>query len=212
MIASFDVGITNLAVCIINKEEILKWELINLTSEKNKCCKILRNKKQCSKIGHYKDSTGNIYCSTHKPENSKKTSEKDNLYTYGINMYKYLDNLPELLECKNIFIENQPVLINPTIKSISMILFSYFINKNENVNFINATVKMDYKKEESKEILEKSKNKYKTRKELSIEYANEIIEKLRIKPNVLTNYLTSKKKDDLADALLYCYLNKNLIE
>ena len=46
MIASFDVGITNLAICIINSEEILKWELINLTSANNICCKILRNKKK----------------------------------------------------------------------------------------------------------------------------------------------------------------------
>lgn len=211
MIAAFDVGITNLAICIINNEEILRWEIINISSDKIQCCKILRTKKQCQKIGHYKDNDGNFYCSSHKSLECKKTNEKDNLYSYGVNMYKALDNISELSKCLNIFIENQPVLKNPSIKSISMLLFSYFINKNPNVQFINATVKLNYKKEETKEILKTSKNKYKTRKELSVKYANEIIDEFKINSIILNNYLESKKKDDLADALLYCYMNKNLL-
>lgn len=208
MIAAFDVGITNLALCIMEDNKIIKWEILNLTSDHNKCCKILRNKKQCSKIGHYKDNNGMLYCSTHKTSDCIKSSDKDNLYSYGVNMYKLLDNIPELIKCSNILIENQPVLTNPTIKSISMLLFSYFINKNPNVRFINAIVKLNYDKERTKEYLKSSKNKYKSRKELSILYASEILNNVVIDDSILTYYNSNKKKDDLADALLYCYLNR----
>ena len=209
MIAAFDVGITNLAVCIMQENKILKWEIINLTSDCNKCCKILRNKKQCTKIGHYRDNKGFCYCSTHKNSECKKSTNTDNLYSYGVNMYKLLDKIPELLNCNYILIENQPVLTNPTIKSISMLLFSYFINKNPNVRFINAITKLNYDKERTKEYLKESKNKYKARKELSIMYTNEILQNVEIDSSLMLYYSSSKKKDDLADAFLYCYLNKS---
>lgn len=205
LIAAFDVGVTNLAICIMDNNKIIKWEILNICSEKTQCCKILRNKKQCQKIGHYKDSNNVFYCSSHKTEECKKTNEKDNLYSYGVNMYKLLDKFPELINCSKILIENQPVLTNPTIKSVSMLLFSYFINKNPNVYFVNAVTKLNYNKEKTKTELMKSSNKYKTRKELSIDYANEIIKNVEIDHNILNYYLNHKKKDDLADALLYCY-------
>ena len=124
-------------------------------------------------------------------------------------MYKLLDKIPELLSCNDILIENQPVLTNPTIKSISMLLFSYFINKNPNVRFINAITKLNYDKERTKEYLKESKNKYKARKELSIMYTNEILQNVEIDSSLMLYYSSSKKKDDLADAFLYCYLNKS---
>lgn len=209
MIAAFDVGVTNLAICIMDNNKIHKWETLNICSEKTQCCKVLKNKKQCCKIGHYKDLNNNFYCSSHKTEDCKKTNEKDNLYSYGVNMYKLLDQFPELTSCSKILIENQPVLTNPTIKSISMLLFSYFINKNPNVYFVNAITKLNYNKEKTKTELSKSTNKYKTRKELSIEYANEILKTVNIDHEFLNYYLNHKKKDDLADALLYCYNEVN---
>ena len=38
-----------------------------------------------------------------------------------------LNQIPELLEVDYVFIENQPVLKNPQMKSIQMILYSYFL-------------------------------------------------------------------------------------
>lgn len=211
MLAAFDVGIANLSICITGDNKIIKWEILNICSDNNKCCKLLRNKKQCSKIAYYKDKDNNYYCSTHKKADSNKikAKEKDNLYSYGVNMYKLLDNIKELKDCEKILIENQPVLKNPTIKSISMILFSYFINKNENVYFINASNKLKINEKYTNEQLKKSTNKYNTRKKLSVEYADKIINNMKIENSVLINYLNSKKKDDLADALLYCYYEKN---
>lgn len=209
MIAAFDIGVSNLALCIMEKDKILRWEILNITSDKSRCSKILKNKKQCSKIGHYIDKNNNLYCSSHKTDDCKKSINKDSLYDYGVNMYKLLDNIPELPLCDKILIENQPVLTNPTIKTISIILFSYFINKNPNIHFINAITKLNYDKETTKSELNKSTNKYKTRKELSIKYANDIIKKVQIKHEILSYYLNHKKKDDLADALLYCYNELN---
>lgn len=209
MIAAFDVGIANLAVCILDNDKIIKWDILNICSNNNKCCKTLRNKSQCSKIAHYKDKE-NYYCSQHKNNNccKIKKNEKDDLYSYGVNMYKLLDDIPELLKCEKIMIENQPVLKNPTIKSISMLLFSYFINKNENIYFINASNKLKINEKYTNEQLRQSKNKYNTRKKLSIKYTDKILSEIKIDNTLLLFYINHKKKDDLADALLYCYYEK----
>ena len=41
-------------------------------------------------------------------------------------MYRILDSEPEFLNVDEVLIENQPSLINPTMKSVAMILYSYF--------------------------------------------------------------------------------------
>ena len=40
-----------------------------------------------------------------------------------------MEEYPLFLEATDIIIENQPVLKNPTMKSIQMILYSFFISK-----------------------------------------------------------------------------------
>jgi len=77
---SFDVGIKNLAYCILEKKnsslEILEWNVINLcdsesSSEQLKCQIVLKtNKKVCGKTATYKKN--NIYCcNTHAKQNTK---------------------------------------------------------------------------------------------------------------------------------------------
>lgn len=56
-ILSFDVGIKNLAYCLMEKTEdkvkILKWDIINLVEDRNLCQHVLKNKRVCGKIGRF---------------------------------------------------------------------------------------------------------------------------------------------------------------
>ena len=57
-ILSFDVGIKNLAYCIINKLnddfKIEKWGIINIVDERDICQHVLRNNSICGKIARHK--------------------------------------------------------------------------------------------------------------------------------------------------------------
>ena len=79
-----------------------------------------------------------------------------------------------------ICIENQPALKNPTMKSIQMLLYSYFIIEGvckdppcENVQMINARNKLKVYK--GPEVECKFKEKYKRNKYLSVEYTKNMI-------------------------------------
>ncbi len=54
-------------------------------------------------------------------------SQKKNRTLLFENIPIKLNQIPELLEVDYVFIENQPVLKNPQMKSIQMILYSYFL-------------------------------------------------------------------------------------
>lgn len=122
----------------------------------------------------------------------------------------------------NIYIENQPVLKNPIMKSISVGIYTFFCMKKiayplsiNSINFINATTKTkeDFVIKLSKLIGIESKIKnfeeYKKRKNFSEDIVGQIIPKLNYKfeniNNIISiiNYDMTKKKDDLADTLLY---------
>jgi len=79
-ILSFDVGIKNLAYCLIEKTDnnfkILKWDIINLVEDRDLCQHVLKNKRVCGKIGRftgtYIDNIDNnimkniVVCNSHK--------------------------------------------------------------------------------------------------------------------------------------------------
>ena len=123
----------------------------------------------------------------------------------GLNLFKALDNNPIFTECENIIIENQPVLKNPTMKSIQIMLYSYFLILNKNIKIIklvNASNKLKVYKdkipENDKEIIDKIKDKYRRNKMTAILHT-----KLMIKDKEKLDYFNShKKQDDLADAFL----------
>lgn len=56
---------------------------------------------------------------------SKVTSS--NLCVLATKMYAYLDTQPWMLECDVVVLENQPCLTNPTMKSVQMLLYGYFM-------------------------------------------------------------------------------------
>lgn len=101
--------------------------------------------------------------------------------------------------CNKIFIENQPSFINPRSKTLSIIIYSYFIFKalNDNSDYLPDNVKLV---SPLKKIPGYEKMKYSELKKLSV--------------NIVTNYLKGdlyamyklnnyRKKDDITDSMLY---------
>ena len=122
----------------------------------------------------------------------------------------------------DIYIENQPVFKNPIMKSISVGIYIFFCMKKilyqksiNSINFINATTKTkeDFIIKLSKLVGLESKIKdfevYKKRKDFSEDIVSQIIPKLKYNTEYINNiysiinYDLAKKKDDLADTLLY---------
>ena len=112
----------------------------------------------------------------------------------------------DLSNIQYVLIENQPALKNPTMKSIQMIIYTFFImeglmNNDSNINIvimINARNKLKVYKGPKIEC--NLKGKYSQNKFLSVEYT-----KCMIKDDneeFINLFESSKKKDDLAD----CYL------
>ena len=52
------------------------------------------------------------------------------LTAMGNTLINELDKYPSTLTADTVLLENQPVLKNPTMKSIQIMIFSYFIMKN----------------------------------------------------------------------------------
>jgi len=68
MIISIDVGIKNLSYCVLCKEdeEIVKWDVLDLSSEedKPKCCQKMKTK-TCGKNATFTHGGKDFYCGTH---------------------------------------------------------------------------------------------------------------------------------------------------
>ena len=126
----------------------------------------------------------------------------------GKTLCNNLDKYPDFHNVDYILIENQPVLKNPTMKSIQIMIFSYFIMK----NFVNndnnkisdillISAKNKLKVYDGPDITDNYKlsNKYALTKKLAIEYCKYMINHDQEKLNFFLNH---SKKDDLADSFL----------
>ena len=195
---SFDIGVKNLALCILNQTDslirVIDWRVITLAEKK-------------------KDING--------------------LNTISENLFYELDNIVGSIEelkyekIDYVLIENQPSNLNGIMKSIQLLIFSYFMllkhwdKVNMNVLLINASLKLQYhtfkpepliKFDSQRTKKEQKRDKYRNNKNDGIE-----ITKYYIKDNkILYDYFTKhKKKDDLADTLLqtvsYIKKNNNLV-
>ena len=133
MIISFDVGIKNLAYCVIDNSkedyEINKWDIANLCGEKPKCCHKTK-KGICGKNASYNFCQTDYYCGTHvkkvegkemapelyyKVSKSKKTSKKS---LKELNQLVKQDLDKESL-CK--FIENTYLTKNISLKTANQL-------------------------------------------------------------------------------------------
>ena len=319
-VLSFDVGIINLAYCIlaINKTDntfkILKWDIINLADNRNKCIFIKKTNAQCETVAtrmlkYNKDNieyyctshiskakietkdinviwelvdskninkcimcsqkgyyTTNLidgqYCKTHHKTISRKhniicnTKKCNNLVSKAVylnnnieigwcvehydiefplydsklrktisqksskiprsdlclSLLKKFDEIPELLQVDKVLIENQPSYINPTMKSISNFIFSYFIRKGiyeknishstiTDVAFCSPSNKIKVGGSKANDKIENTniEKVYKVTKKLGIKFCKTLINDNDTYLQLLNNH---KKKDDLADAFL----------
>lgn len=241
-ILSFDVGIKNLAYIIIEFEtnnenileyKILDWDIIDLSKiflEKNVYCSVTKHGNVCKnialnyvklekiKLGFCKNKVcQSVLNSTYKKKNIKKykkiTTKDISLFELGTELVKKLKLKENLLNVDIIVIENQPVLKNPTMKSIQMILYSFFLINNNNNCFkivlFNALKKLDIYDGPDLDTNYDKKN-YNHRKKLSIEYTKYFLDKNK-EIDRLEFFNKNSKKDDLADCYLQCltYYNKN---
>jgi len=139
-----------------------------------------------------------------------------------ISPYNYINGKLIKISNLNIYIENQPVYKNPNMKSISVGIYIFFCMKKilyskfiSSINYINATVKTkpDFIIQLNNLIGLNSKIKnfklYTNRKNFSEDIISKVIPKLTYNFKYLnnitsiSNYIITKKKDDLADTLLY---------
>ena len=199
---------------ISNEERTMKESQIKEWSDKWVCCK-----DGCSKIAtRYCIKNNLYYCTKHSKETdtikdaiNQSSAVRMPMLTLGKILYDKLDKLPQLLKAKWICIENQPVLKNPTMKSIQMMLYSYFVMKqHENklelhdMILMSAKNKLKVYKDKYGELPKKilsMRDKYRRNKMMAIEHTrlfvnNEHDEEWQ------EFYNEHDKKDDLADAYL----------
>lgn len=191
---SFDIGIKNLALCILENNEnninIIDWRVISLADKK----KDVKGLNLISEILFY---------------------ELDNIIG-SIEELKY-----ETIDY--VLIENQPSNLNGIMKSIQLLIFSYFSLLKHwdkfigEVLLINASLKLQYHTFKPEPLIiidsnrtkkEQKRDKYRNNKNDGIEITKYYI----IDNELLKNYfIKHKKKDDLADTLLQTisYIKKN---
>tara|TARA_B100000427_G_C15504476_1_gene593316 strand:- start:1550 stop:2203 length:654 start_codon:yes stop_codon:yes gene_type:complete len=205
---SFDVGIKNLAYCILTPEKkIHDWGIINL--DESPLCQV-KLRKQCEKQATYsvKDKGGIEYCCTAHSKKFKKMKKLNvshdicKLSQICIEKLRKIDTT----SVRHVLIENQPALKNPVMKSVQMIIYTFFIIEGimnnessiQKIHMVNARNKLKVYKGPKIECVKK--NKYAQNKYLSVEYTKKMIE--NEEDNLIKIFQLSKKKDDLADAYL----------
>lgn len=182
VVISFDIGIRNLAACVITMEptaHLIHWDLHPLMDE------------------------------------NKKT--KPTVTQLAERIFVELDALLKKVGTINIvLIENQPSRINGAMKSIQMIIFSYFLYKKHiglpcEVYLISANKKTLEHPFEIDMSGCKAKSRYIQTKYKSVKYAEKYIQDC---PALVTTLQSYKKKDDICDAMLQAiaWMRKNKVD
>ena len=218
-ILSFDVGIKNLAYCLLDTEtkSIDDWNIINISVDptcehvnKGKCCDKIA--KKMIKDSGFKLCTSHCKIKMYKDKKMRNVPKLENpTLSLGRQIVKKLDEKKNFLNMDVVCIENQPALKNPTMKSVQMIIYSYFLMNGlaKDIQMINARNKL--KVYTGPKINCDIKETYKRNKFLAIKYCDYMIrENPHIDSVFHQLYDDSKKKDDLSDAYLQgiYYINK----
>lgn len=191
---SFDIGVINLALCILKKTdkiEIIEWRIIALAN----------TKKELKGID---DISSRVY------------HEMD--YIIGFLKEKNINYIDYVL------IENQPSNLNGVMKTIQHTIYNYFNlikhweNEIGNVVLVNASLKtkthsyipkIEHKVIDDKNAKNFKRSKYNLNKKMSIEICENYIKDSETLREIFN---TNKKKDDLSDACLQAvaYIRNNL--
>jgi len=236
-ILSFDVGIKNLSFCLLNDTVIEDWGILNICTDDVCDHKNAKTGQRCDKSvkfvckdGGFSPTSEFKVCSGHKKlklYSDKKfkcqPKKKNPMLDQGKKMVETFLLKDNFLNVDLVVIENQPALKNPTMKSIQMILYSYFLIQGvtsadssiDSIQMINARNKL--KAYTGPPIQCDIKDRYKKTKFLGIEYCRYMInqseqdkseqdkseqDKSEQDQQWLDLFEQSKKKDDLADAYL----------
>ena len=149
---SFDVGIKNLAYCKLTENKVIEsWGIINLNE--NPQCDV-HLKKRCEKQCTYEikgDEKVKYCCTAHSKRFPKKKKLNANHDLMKISQL-CVDKLREIdiSDVNHVLIENQPALKNPVMKSIQMIIYTFFIMDGlmkeesliESIHMVNARNKL----------------------------------------------------------------------
>ena len=228
-ILSLDIGINNLSYCIlsweVDKYVIHNWDILNvnpyeeINNEITKLNKdIDKSNKKLLKVS-LKDSDdvkeGDIYIQPKLVK--KKVKKKPSVNQVAHEIITIFDNNKHLLDCNYVLIENQPCMKNPTMKSIQMIVYTYFYvrgitdaiecDKIKEIVFLSASNKL--KVYDGPLLTFDVKSKYTLSKKLGIAHTKYF---LKDNEDKLAFFNSHKKKDDLADAFLQgvYFINKRL--
>ena len=202
-ILSFDVGIKNLSFCVL--DDVCEHRNAKTDVRCDKSVKFVSTcKTGCIKL-----------CPAHKKLKSYSSrkfkgqpKKKNAMLCQGKNMVDILTKKDNFLDVDLVVIENQPALKNPTMKSIQMILYSYFLINGvtntgsviDNIQLINARNKL--KAYTGPPVPCDIKDRYKRTKFLGIQYCSAMIQESDQEEQWIQLFTDSKKKDDLADAYL----------
>jgi hypothetical protein len=223
-ILSFDIGIVNMAYCLMETDEnkrvrILDWQVMNIAGipdcsmckKRAKSYVLLANHKDPAAVSYYCSAHTKTYVEKHFQKKDivaiKDTKDMDLDYLGGI-LYKQLEQRVQLFDNLDaVLFENQPVLKNPKMKSIQMILYSYFLHKKtlcgasiSILKFYTAKKKLEIKGI-SLDVSTFDKKEYKDRKALGKLICKEILKKMADYDNL--NKLEDKtKQDDLCDCFV----------
>ena len=209
-ILSFDVGIKNLSFCLLEEDIIKDWGILNICTD-DICEHCSKDGKRCDKsvkfiCGDFRVCSGHKKLKQYSDKKFKCVPKKKNpMLDQGKKMVEMLSAKDIFLTVDLVVIENQPALKNPTMKSIQMILYSYFLINGISTNkpikdlqMVNARNKL--KVYNGPKIECDIKNKYNKNKFLAIQYCEYMIKEEN--NDFILLYQNSKKKDDLADAYL----------
>lgn len=162
----------------------------------------------CGKNSKYilnENKTEGYYCNTHAKSryksisneyklvnHTKKGIDKMSMDDFLMKLIVELDKRPNLLNCEAVFIENQPTMKNPRMKTISVTLYNYYIIRGiidkhisnsplKQVHFMAPSNKLKLANDGDKVELVKVKNNeddsktYKLTKSLGVKYCLEMI-------------------------------------
>jgi hypothetical protein len=148
-LVSFDVGIRHLAFCVLEEDRakrpryrILDWRVVDLLAVRGTpydACMVYVESKgwKVAELRAWLQANGatsdggraalvDRVHKTLKAQGVRKRRSND-VAMLASKLFAFLDSVPQLREKDAVVFENQPCLVNPVMKSVQMMLYSYFV-------------------------------------------------------------------------------------
>ncbi len=210
---SIDIGVKNLAHCLLDSNEILDWNVHNLTPTYTCCSKATHvlDGYMCKKCLLAKTLPQLLcLCKGHdipfgtKKEMIQRIKKKWTPIEFTMSeLGKQIMKVYDPLEAHIVLVENQIGPLASKMKGIQGMVVQYWLMRGAEVHCISATNKL--------KLYHSGPTTYAERKKLSIHYAKEV---LKEKEWDDAFFIKHKKKDDLADTLLQAmwFLNSHNLD